>query len=160
MSPMQPYTPAQNAERFGPENTASEYSALYQDDRIAGGQVVLADFIATLTAADQTLPVEAVVVLPNEKTVTASLTNPHSNRGFFPDLSFKPDTTQTHTVAEVLTLATAALGHEFAGWKGGKFRMNANTPIWVAFVGEVGEAVRSVEVTPERVLLRTEPLPL
>jgi len=85
-------------------------------------QMTLGDMIARLEA------------LPGG--VMVPLSNPHSYRGYYSDLSFE----QTETVAakHLLEKCNAAMGKCFHGWKGGDHYMHADVPVWVAERGSCG----------------------
>ncbi len=85
-------------------------------------QMTLGDMIARL----ESLP--GGVMVP--------LSNPHSYRGYYSDLSFE----QTEPVAaeHLLKKCNAAMGKCFHGWKGGDYYMHAGVPVWVADRGSCG----------------------
>ena len=64
------------------------------------------------------------------------LSNPDSYRGYYSDLAFEP-TEKLLTVKKFLEVCKGALNKTFEGWKGGDFKMTADTPLWVAFTGSV-----------------------
>lgn len=61
------------------------------------------------------------------------------------------------TIQELLTELKSAIGKEYTGWKGGEFRMDENTPVWVANSGNSGHTA-IVDVLDEgwQVILVTE----
>jgi len=69
----------------------------------------------------------------------------HSYRGFYEDLAlgydnkFKGD---NHVKGgDVLSWLNNAINKEFTGYKGGKYRMNGYTPLWVANHDETSEVI-------------------
>lgn len=60
-------------------------------------------------------------------------------------------------VSELLVTLKAAVGATFEGWKGGRFRMRADTPLWVANRGHSGgTGIVGVDLDGEyTVILRT-----
>lgn len=77
-----------------------------------------------------------------------------SYRGYYDHLAVRYDLGSTDaTVAEFLKHLEGAVGTYFQGWKGGEFRMDRHTPVWVANAGDapstaiVGLIVESLQVT-------------
>jgi hypothetical protein len=64
---------------------------------------------------------------------------PTSYRGYYAELAFVPE--QNVTVRSMLAHAQCALGHTFTGYKGGEYRMDEYTPVWIAEWGCCGEAI-------------------
>lgn len=63
--------------------------------------------------------------------------NPHSYRGNYHDLAFEP--TVDKKISELLAIAKSALGETYIGWKGGEFRMDNFSDVWLANRGCSGE---------------------
>lgn len=61
---------------------------------------------------------------------------PHSDRGDYSELAFKP--VEKTTFGEMLKNARAADGATFYGWKGGEFEMGEWTPVHIGEYGECG----------------------
>lgn len=60
-----------------------------------------------------------------------------SYRGFYDHLALGyVEGHETVTVDDLLTQAKGCVGEVFTGYKGGQFRMDLNTPVWVANPGE------------------------
>ena len=79
---------------------------------------------------------------------------PNSYRGYYEDLAFAPEGEMA--VGELLTECRACMGRVYEGYKGGEFPMHANTPLWVAPWGDLGEKLMGLADTdPIRPL--TEP---
>lgn len=57
-----------------------------------------------------------------------------SYRGYYDHLAFSPEETQV-TVKDVLKECREANGGTFEGYKGGDFRMDDSTPVWVSPYG-------------------------
>lgn len=68
--------------------------------------------------------------------VMVSLSAPHSYRGYYSDLSFKPS--KPVAAKELLRECKRARGRSFEGYKGGDFYMHGGVPIWVASYGYCG----------------------
>lgn len=85
----------------------------------------------------------------------AGPSNPHSYRGYYADLSFESD--PGVTVGAFLADCRKALDEEFTGYKGGEFKMAADTPLWNAPYGCTGRAIIAMNVG-ERVVLVTKDL--
>jgi hypothetical protein len=59
-----------------------------------------------------------------------------SYRGFYDHLALGYEEPREYpTVAQVLAEARACVGKVFTGWKGGDYRMDLDTPVWVANPG-------------------------
>lgn len=67
---------------------------------------------------------------------------PHSYRGDYHELAFEPK--RDTTVAAMLHEAEYALGAEFGGYKGGVYTMDADTSVWLAVYGDLGESLGAV----------------
>lgn len=68
----------------------------------------------------------------------------HSYRGYYRDLSLSyelvPQVSKTiKTVGELLAKAKECVGKTLAGWKGGAYTMDENTPIWLSRDGQITE---------------------
>ena len=74
-----------------------------------------------------------------ERIVPIGFASPHSYRGFYEDLAFEP--AKNVTVGSMLACARDALGRTFTGYKGGEFKMNEYTDIWLANYGDTGESI-------------------
>jgi hypothetical protein len=90
-----------------------------------------------------------------------------SYRGYYEDLALgyvEPEYAKRPTVASLLVELEAAVGATFEGWKGGQYRMDRDTPVYVANPGECpGTGIVGVESIDDghmegdgRVLLKTE----
>jgi len=73
------------------------------------------------------------------KKVPHGFRNPHSYRGYYEQLAFEP--CGETTVGEMLKAAKGALGQTFQGYKGGDFRMDQHTDVWIARYGECGDGM-------------------
>ena len=65
--------------------------------------------------------------------------NPHSYRGYYDELAFEP--AENVTVGKMLESAKKALGTTYCGWKGGDFKMEEYTDVWLAVEGRCGEGI-------------------
>lgn len=87
----------------------------------------LGDLIAWLEMQDLTL------------TVKDGFSTPHSDRGDYSELAFRPE--ETALLGDMLTHAHSALGATFRGYKGGDFTMNKYTPVYIGKWGECGDPI-------------------
>lgn len=58
-----------------------------------------------------------------------------SYRGYYCDMAFNPSQDKK-TVGELLQQCRAALGEIYEGYKGGDYRMEDDTPLWLSDYGE------------------------
>lgn len=78
-----------------------------------------------------------------------------SYRGYYSDLALSWDSVGLD-VARLLKVLEAADGEVFTGYKGGDYRMDRSTPVWVANYGQChGVAVVRVDNQDWRVVLHT-----
>ncbi len=89
--------------------------------------MTLGMLIDTLSRADPNLPVRV--------DRGGGIGELRSYRGYYEDLAFEP-VERWSTVAEVLTAVTTANGATFEGYKGGKYRMDRATRLWLSDWGE------------------------
>lgn len=76
---------------------------------------------------------------PN-KTLKIGFTNPHSYRGYYEDLAFC--VAENVTVGQMLADARSAVGTIYQGWKGGDYRMEEYSQVWlVSERGDNGESL-------------------
>lgn len=71
---------------------------------------------------------------PN-KVVPLGLGRPHSYRGYYEDLEFTP--VENVSVGDMLAVARQCIGETFCGYKGGDYKMDTYTTVWL---GEYGRA--------------------
>lgn len=64
---------------------------------------------------------------------------PHSYRGYYDCLAFEP--LENTTIGEMLDAAKSALGKTYTGYKGGEYRMDEYTDVYLANFGECGESI-------------------
>lgn len=64
-----------------------------------------------------------------DKRLKVGFRHPHSWRGDYSQLAFEAD--ENVTVRDMLDEATTAVGTTFQGWKGGDYRMDADTFVWL-----------------------------
>jgi hypothetical protein len=98
-------------------------SAQWQRER-SESQMTLGKLIAELEA----MPADAQV---------ASLSDPHSYRGYYCDLALEISE-GTRPASGLLADCKAAMGQVFTGYKGGDYVMGALTPVWIAEYGGCG----------------------
>jgi hypothetical protein len=72
-----------------------------------------------------------------DKVVRNGFRNPHSYRGYYECLAFEP--AKDITVREMLVDAKYALNNVFTGYKGGEFRMDEYTDVYIAPYGNTGD---------------------
>lgn len=91
---------------------------------------------------------------PEDQIVPLGFDSAHSYRGYYEQLAFEPE--KNTTVGAMLREAEFALGTTFQGWKGGDYRMNEYTSVWLAVEGDCGEEIGP---TLLRLMLGEPPLP-
>ena len=72
-----------------------------------------------------------------------------SYRGYYSDLSFETNNGEPKTVDEFDHQLNGALDQEYTGYKGGEFRMGADTPLWQSPYGTIGRAIVGIRTTNE-----------
>jgi len=74
--------------------------------------------------------------------------SPHSYRGYYHDLAFEVED-GSMTVNELMILLNSIIGQEFEGYKGGMYRMDFDTRIWVSAYGvNSGDYVSGIVTMP------------
>lgn len=68
--------------------------------------------------------------------------NPHSYRGYYEQLAFEP--AENVTVRSMLADARGVLGQTLTGYKGGEYRMDEHTDVWLSRYGTTGETIGPV----------------
>ena len=91
--------------------------------------------------------IEALKSMP-EGVEVANLKSAHSYRGYYCDLAFERHD-GTRPTKELLRECKEAMGQVFEGYKGGDFMMGANTPVWVAKYGSLGEKLMGIYANGE-----------
>lgn len=71
--------------------------------------------------------------------VKDGLGEPHSDRGDYCGLSFEP--VYETTIGDMLDNARFAIGKVFEGWKGGDFKMDEGSYVFIGEYGECGEPI-------------------
>jgi len=80
-----------------------------------------------------------------------------SYRGYYSDLSIVPKSDGEETVGSFRKELTSALGSTFEGYKGGNFKMDRHTPVWVSPYGVAsGRAAKGVELRGNTLVIITE----
>lgn len=84
-----------------------------------------------------------------------------SYRGYYDHLALGfTERSSLPELPAILKNLKAAVGAEFSGWKGGDYRMNRDTPVWVANPGECDStAIVGLLVESYRVTIVTEYIP-
>jgi hypothetical protein len=65
--------------------------------------------------------------------------SPHSDRGSYDELAFDP--MPEAKISDMLKYAKKSLGSYFQGWKGGDFKMEEYTSVYIGEYGECGDAI-------------------
>lgn len=73
--------------------------------------------------------------------VKDGFSSPHSDRGNYAELAFNP--VDESSIGDMLAHARSALGARFPGWKGGSYKMNERTSVYIGEFGECGEEITS-----------------
>lgn len=89
--------------------------------------------------------IETLEAMP-EGAQVANLRNPHSYRGYYEDLALEPSE-GLRPAEELLAECRAAMGKAFHGYKGGRYIMGEDTPVWVSGYGDVS-GLRLMAVIP------------
>lgn len=92
--------------------------------------MTLAELIGVLEKADPA------------RVAPVGFSNPHSYRGYYCCVAFEPK--ENATVAEMLESAKSALGATFSGYKGGEYKMDNSTDVYLAEYGRLGEEIGPV----------------
>jgi hypothetical protein len=67
---------------------------------------------------------------------------PHSDRGSYEELAFDP--LPEAKIGDMLKFAKEANGSTYMGWKGGEYRMDKNTSVYIGEYGKCGEEITSI----------------
>ena len=78
--------------------------------------------------------IAALEAAPPDATVPFGFNEPHSYRGYYEDLAFEP--AENVRVADMLTEAKVCLGRTFEGYKGGNYKMDGWSRVWLARYSE------------------------
>lgn len=76
---------------------------------------------------------------PADAKVMDGFGSPHSDRGSYEDLAFRP--VGRTTIGEMLAHARSAMGKTFTGYKGGDYVMNEYTTVKIGNWGSCGEEI-------------------
>ncbi len=79
---------------------------------------------------------------PEETHVPLGFCRPHSYRGYYERLGFIPE--NDTTVGAMLACARQALGNTYCGYKGGEWKMDEDTLVYLAYWGNTGEEMGRV----------------
>jgi hypothetical protein len=112
----------------------------------ANYHLTLGDLIEALKDAPPATPVEV--------DVGGSLSGAHSYRGYYEDLAFEPEA--TNTAGQLANEARNAMGTTYQGYKGGDFKMHAKTPLWLADYGSTGLAIIGIAKVGDKIVLSTK----
>lgn len=74
---------------------------------------------------------DANLIVPN------GFNHPHSYRGYYVCLAFEP--AENTSVGDMLDCAKKANGRIYLGWKGGDFKMDEDTDVYLAEEGHCGD---------------------
>jgi len=77
-----------------------------------------------------------------ERVCPIGFAEPHSYRGYYDQLAFEP--AENVTVGSMLACARDALDRTFTGYKGGDYKMDEWTDVWLAEYGHTGEGIGPV----------------
>jgi hypothetical protein len=67
-----------------------------------------------------------------------------SYRGYYCDVAFSPLLNTSFTVAHVLRTAERTVDKVLTGYKGGDFKMDLDTPVWIAHYGSCGRKITGI----------------
>jgi hypothetical protein len=68
--------------------------------------------------------------------------SPHSDRGSYDELAFTP--LEEAYLGDMLKHARSAVGKKFVGWKGGEYRMDLDTSVYIGEFGDCGDAITPI----------------
>lgn len=74
--------------------------------------------------------------------VKDGFSSPHSDRGDYSELAFTP--AEEARISEMLKHARSAVDATFTGWKGGEFKMDLETPVYIGDYGDCGDAITPI----------------
>lgn len=77
-----------------------------------------------------------------EQVCAEGFCSPHSYRGYYHELAFEP--AKDVTVKDMLAAAKSALGSTYTGYKGGSYRMDGYSTVYLARYGDCGEELTSM----------------
>lgn len=100
-----------------------------REEHIMQANMTLKDLIAWLEQQDP------------ELIVSDGFGSPHSDRGSYDELAFKPK--EKARIGDMLRYAKSALGAEFTGWEGGTYIRREYTSVYIGEWGDCGH-----EITP------------
>lgn len=81
----------------------------------------------------------------------------HSYRGWYDHLALGWSYDKIMRIGDFSEMLSGAVGKTFGGWKGGDYRMDDETPIWVDNAGDAsGTAIVGAEIWGGRLIIRTE----
>lgn len=125
-------------------------NAMNESGRLTRGryQMTLGKMIDALTKFDQS----ALVVFGGADDGAPG--SEDSYRGYYSDLSFDASGKNV-TVSDFKKSCEAALGQTYQGYKGGDYKMGADTPLWCASYGCCGNAIMNVSENDGKIVLVT-----
>lgn len=97
---------------------------------------------------------DALAALPAAKRIP-SLINPDSYRGFYEHIAFEEG--PPAPASDVAAAVRWEIGADYEGWKGGTYRMAADTPVHIARRGEPGRAIMGLDAEGRVILAPEEP---
>lgn len=77
------------------------------------------------------------------ETMVDGFGNPHSYRGYYEDLAFKPVDNKINC-RDALAICQSAMGKVFIGYEGGEFMMGELTPVWLSNYGTTGRKIVAI----------------
>lgn len=100
--------------------------------------------------------IDALEGLPADAAV-ADLGEDHSYRGYYSDLAFEPEVAETTAGELARRLRRDCLGSVYEGYKGGEFRMDHTTPLWVAEYSCCGDRIMGLALEGDVVRFVLQP---
>lgn len=74
---------------------------------------------------------------PQDRVLRNGFHNPHSYRGDYCHVAFEPRLDVK--IGDMLRDASSAIGETYEGWKGGLYKMDTDTGVYLAYTGSCGE---------------------
>jgi hypothetical protein len=115
------------------------------------GGLTLGELIGYLRSLDHDLTVK---IEWNDRLV--NIEDLGSYRGYYDDIAIEPGGLAELTAQETANMLHDAIGRVYEGYKGGDFRMDTDTPVWVSHYGDTsGIGVTGVVATERLAVITT-----
>lgn len=85
-----------------------------------------------------------------------AIERPHSYRGYYSDLAFECIPDGVMEIDDALAMCRSCVGEIYTGYKGGKYMMDLDTPVWIAEYGSCGMKIVGLDADDEGMWLLEE----